>query len=118
MELNQLEYLLPLRHIKNFTKAAKSLNVSQPALSRSISRLEKDLNIPLFIRDSRKVNLTQYGQTFLTYAERILQELETARQDITNMAEPDSGVVNLSFMHSLGVYLVPELLKEFRKNLS
>ena len=52
---------------------------------------------------------------FLTYAERILQELETARQDITNMAEPDSGVVNLSFMHSLGVYLVPELLKEFRK---
>ena len=77
--------------------------------------LEKDLNIPLFIRDSRKVNLTQYGQTFLTYAERILQELETARQDITNMAEPDSGVVNLSFMHSLGVYLVPELLKEFRK---
>ena len=44
-----------------------------------------------------------------------MQELETARQDITNMAEPDSGVVNLSFMHSLGVYLVPELLKEFRK---
>lgn len=115
MELNQLEYFVALAHIKNFTKAAKSLNVSQPALSRSISRLEKDLNIPLFIRDSRKVNLTQYGQTFLTYAERILQELETARQDITNMAEPDSGVVNLSFMHSLGVYLVPELLKEFRK---
>ena len=111
MELNQLEYFVALAHIKNFTKAAKSLNVSQPALSRSISRLEKDLNIPLFIRDSRKVNLTQYGQTFLTYAERILQELETARQDITNMAEPDSGVVNLSFMHSLGVYLVPELLK-------
>ena len=115
MELNQLEYFVALAHIKNFTKAAKSLNVSQPALSRSISRLEKDLNIPLFIRDSLKVNLTQYGQTFLTYAERILQELETARQDITNMAEPDSGVVNLSFMHSLGVYLVPELLKEFRK---
>ena len=115
MELNQLEYFIALAHIKNFTKAAKSLNVSQPALSRSISRLEKDLNIPLFIRDSRKVNLTQYGQTFLTYAERILQELETARQDITNMAEPDSGVVNLSFMHSLGAYLVPDLLKEFRK---
>lgn len=41
MELNQLEYFVALAHIKNFTKAAKSLNVSQPALSRSISRLEK-----------------------------------------------------------------------------
>lgn len=115
MELNQLEYFVALAHIKNFTKAAKSLNVSQPALSRSIIRLEKDLNIKLFIRDSRKVDLTQYGQAFLTYAERILQELETARQDITNMAEPDRGVVNLSFMHSLGAYLVPGLLKEFRR---
>ena len=115
MELNQLEYFVALAHIKNFTRAAKSLNVSQPALSRSIIRLEKDLNVPLFIRDSRKVNLTQYGQSFLSYAERILQELETARQDITNMAEPDRGVVNLSFMHSLGAYLVPDLLKQFRK---
>ncbi len=115
MELNQLEYFVTLAHIKNFTKAAKSLNVSQPALSRSIIRLEKDLKIKLFIRDSRKVNLTQYGQAFLVYAERILQELETARQDISNMAEPDRGVVNLSFMHSLGAYLVPDLLKQFRK---
>ena len=115
MELNQLEYFTALAHIKNFTKAAKSLNVSQPALSRSIIRLEKDLNIKLFVRDSRKVDLTQYGQAFLTYAERILQELETARQDITNMAEPDRGVVSLSFMHSLGAYLVPDLLKQFRK---
>lgn len=115
MELNQLEYFVALAHIKNFTRAAKSLNVSQPALSRSIIRLENDLNIQLFVRDSRKVNLTHYGQAFLTYAERILQELETARQDITNMAEPDRGVVNLSFMHSLGAYLIPDLLKEFRK---
>lgn len=114
MELNQLEYFVALAHIKNFTKAAKSLGVSQPALSRSISRLEKELNIKLFNRDSRKVNLTQYGQTFLSYAERTLQELATARQDIMNMAEPDRGVVNLSFMHSLGAYLVPNLLKEFR----
>ena len=95
MELNQLEYFVALAHIKNFTKAAKSLNVSQPALSRSIGRLEKDLNVKLFTRDSRKVALTQYGQTFLSYAERILLELETAHQDIMNMAEPDSGVVNI-----------------------
>lgn len=115
MELNQLEYFVALAHIKNFTKAAKSLNVSQPALSRSIGRLEKDLNVKLFARDSRKVALTQYGQTFLSYAERILLELEMARQDIMNMAEPDSGVINLSFMHSLGAYLVPDLVKEFRK---
>ena len=80
MELNQLEYFVALAHIKNFTKAAKSLNVSQPALSRSISRLEKDLNIPLFIRDSRKVNLTQYGQTFLTYAERVPELLKEFRK--------------------------------------
>ena len=50
MELNQLEYFVALAHIKNFTKAAKSLNVSQPALSRSIGRLEKDLNVKLLVK--------------------------------------------------------------------
>lgn len=114
MELTQLEYFVTLAHIRNFTKAAKSLNVSQPALSRSIDRLEKNLDVKLFIRDSRKVNLTEYGETFLSYAENILQEMENSRQAIMNMTEPDRGVINLSFMHSLGSYLVPDLLHEFK----
>lgn len=113
MELNQLVYFVTLANIKNFTKASKVLNVSQPALSRWISRLEGELGVQLFHRDSRNVELTEYGQLFLSYADRILEEWEAAKNDIKSITQPDAGVVKLSFMHSLGSYLVPSLIKEF-----
>lgn len=115
MELNQLEYFKTLAHINHFTHAAQNIAVSQPALSRSIAKLENELGVPLFDRVGKSIKLTQYGQTFLVHVERALQEISNGRQAIANLSEPDQGVVNLSFLHSLGSYLVPVLLSKFRK---
>ena len=115
MELNQLEYFKTLAHINHFTQAAQSIAVSQPALSRSIAKLESELGVPLFDRVGKSIKLTQYGQTFLVHVERALQEISNGKQAIANLSEPDQGVVNLSFLHSLGSYLVPVLLSKFRK---
>jgi DNA-binding transcriptional LysR family regulator len=115
MELNQLEYFKTLAHINHFTHAAQSIAVSQPALSRSIAKLESELGVPLFDRVGKSIKLTQYGQTFLVHVERALQEISNGKQAIVNLSEPDQGVVNLSFLHSLGSYLVPVLLSKFRK---
>jgi DNA-binding transcriptional LysR family regulator len=115
MELNQLEYFKTLAHINHFTQAAQSISVSQPALSRSIAKLEKELGVPLFNRVGKKIHLTPYGQNFLIHTERVLQELANAKQEIVDLSEPDQGIINLSFLHSLGTTLVPMLLSNFRK---
>lgn len=114
MDLNQLEYFKALAHINHFTKAAQSVSVSQPALSRSIAKLEQELGVQLFQRADKKICLTLYGQSLLVHAERALQEIANAKQEIADLSEPDQGVVNLSFLHSLGSYLVPMLLSNFK----
>lgn len=115
MELNQLEYFRTLAYTNHFTQAARMISVSQPALSRSIAKLERELGVALFHRVGKTIRLTQYGQLFLIHVERVLQEIANGKQAIANLAEPDQGVVNLSFLHSLGSYLVPPLLSKFRE---
>ena len=82
MELNQLEYFRTLASIRHFTKAAQAINISQSALSRSITKLEQELGTPLFTRGTKDIQLTPQGQHFLIHAERALRELEKGKQEI------------------------------------
>ncbi len=61
MNLTQIEYFLEVAKSLNFTKAAKSLHVSQPALSKQIANLERDLEVLLFFRTNKAVSLTPAG---------------------------------------------------------
>ena len=65
-------YVLTIAKLGNFTRAAEKLYISQPALSRYISTLEKRLNTTLFIRTPYSITITSSGKTFCEYAERIL----------------------------------------------
>lgn len=113
MELQQLEYFLAIAHIGNFTKAAKAVSITQSALSRSIIRLEKELGVQLLNRNTKEVTLTNYGEMLLTHAERIVKEESSAKMEID---KSDCQTINLSFLHSLGSYIVPRLISQFRKN--
>ncbi len=74
MDIDQLYYLQTLARVRIFTKASEELLLSQPALSRSISRLEEEIGAPLFERKNRGVTLNQYGKVFLEHTARALQE--------------------------------------------
>lgn len=115
MDLNQLEYFKALADIKHFTQAAQNIAVSQPALSRSIAKLERELGLPLFNRSGKTIKLTQYGEIFLSYVERSLQEITNGKQALANLSNPNKGTIRLSFLHSLGSYLIPVLLSSFRR---
>lgn len=112
MELNQLEYFKELATVCHFTAAAQQIAISQPALSRSIKRLEDELGVPLFDRVGKSVSLTKCGEIFLEHTAKALQEIENGRQAISRLSAPEKGVVNLGFLHSFGSYLVPNLIKE------
>ena len=79
MEWQQLEYFQTVARMQNMTSAARAMNITQPALSRSIARLESELNVPLFERKGRSIILNRYGELFLTRVEKIMEEYQAKR---------------------------------------
>ena len=114
MELAQLKYFQVMANIRHFTRAARMLDVTQPALSRSMSKLEKDLDVRLFKRSDGEIELTQEGARLLRRVDRILREVESARREASNLQVGSSTEFKLSFIHSLGSYILPHILRDFQ----
>ncbi|MBU8709046.1 LysR family transcriptional regulator [Bacillus subtilis] len=115
MEWEQLEYFQTLARMQHVTKAAKSLSITQPALSRSIARLENHLGVPLFDRHGRSISLNQYGYIFLRRVQAMMKEYTEGKEEIQALLKPDQGVVSLGFLHTLGTTLVPDLIGSFQQ---
>ncbi len=115
MDFDQLFYFKITAKHRSFTSASEELNLSQPALSRSILRLEEDLGIPLFERKSRGVMLTPYGKVFLEYTSHILSDMQEAKQKIHDMVDPYYGSISVSFIQTLGSSFIPDLISSFQK---
>jgi len=98
---------------EHMTRAAESLGIPQPTLSRSIARLEAELGVPLFARPGRSIKLTRHGRYLLESSERVLLTLAAALERLTGEADPARGRVALGFLHTLGVEIVPRLLRDF-----
>ncbi|WP_028777363.1 LysR family transcriptional regulator [Shimazuella kribbensis] len=93
MDLLPLRYFKKVAETKHLTHAAEELHITQPALSQTIARLEKDLGVALFDRKGRKIHLNAYGKVFLNKVDIILQALEEGRREIADMAGLDRGTV-------------------------
>ncbi|WP_379138755.1 LysR family transcriptional regulator [Paenibacillus sp. sgz500958] len=115
MEWQQLEYFIAVAKSQHMTNAAKEMSVTQPALSRSITTLEKEIGVELFERRGRNLVLNRYGQLFLGGAQTALMEIEKAKQEIANQINPWSGILSLCFPHILGAELFPSMLGAFRE---
>ena len=115
MDFDQLFYFHTVAKHNSFTKASEELNLSQPALSRSILRLEEEIGVPLFERKSRGVVLNQYGKVFLSHANQVLSEMKEAKQTIHDMVDPHHGTISLAFIQTLGSSFVPDLISDFQK---
>lgn len=76
MELRQLRYFIATAHYLNFSRAAESLYITQPALSHQIAALEQELKTPLFLRDRHSVKLTPEGVKLLEYAKEIMGKVD------------------------------------------
>ncbi|MGG0657745.1 LysR family transcriptional regulator [Rummeliibacillus pycnus] len=115
MEWQQLEYFQVLARIQHMTKAAEQLSISQPALSRSIARLEDELGVPLFERQGRSIILNRYGEIFVNRVHNIMREYQDGLHEIQEIVDPNHGEVSLGFLHTLGTNVVPDLIMRFRK---
>lgn len=89
MKFLQMEYFLAVAKELNFTAAAKSLYISQPALSKQIALLEEELGTKLFLRNSRKVALTADGKQFQKDLTEIYHQLEHAKANVTRIGKTE-----------------------------
>lgn len=115
MEIQQLQYFKTLAKLEHMTRAAEVLMISQPALSKSISNIEKDLGVPLFNREGRSIYLNRFGEQFLKSVNIILNEYEKVKNEFEDITRPGHGVVSFGFIHTLGMEVVPELMAASQK---
>ena len=114
MELRQLEYFKTVGDLKSLSKAAQLLYVSQPALSKSISSLEKELGVQLFERRNRKMLLTLYGEIFYHRIIRVLKELDSAEKELRSVSGQTNSVLTISTI--MPEFFTPIATMYHRKN--
>jgi DNA-binding transcriptional LysR family regulator len=114
VELFQLRYFLAVAEHLSFTRAAKTLHLSQPPLSQQIKRLEDELGGELFQRSSRMVRLTDLGEAFLPRARSILLQTDDAAQEIRARTGLEKGVLRVGASGALAYHLLPLLIVEYR----
>lgn len=93
MELHQLRYFICVAKHESMSKAAIELHVSQPALSKSVAKLEAELNVSLFDRTRGHFSLTDSGRIFQKYVERAILVLEKGVQVITQVTDNRGDVM-------------------------
>ena len=113
MNLQQLEYFKKISETENFTTAAALASVTQPALSKAISKLEAELNVPLFERNNRRVTLTSFGKTFLKHSNIALLEIDKGIHELQNMINPDKGIISIASTYCISTYFMPFIISDF-----
>lgn len=114
--LQQLRILKAVATEKSFTKAAEVLFLSQPYLSKQIKALEQNLDVSLLRRNSNTISLTENGQIFLQYAERILALCEESCRALIDLKNGERGNLTVGGSQTIGTYLMPRLLALFVQN--
>jgi DNA-binding transcriptional LysR family regulator len=117
MELRHLRYFVAVGEEEHFGRAAQRLRVAQPALSRQIQDLEREIGFKLFDRLSRGVKISSTGRLFLDEARRILQQLNEATERAKRVARGQSGTLRIGFTENASWRgVVPDSLRFFREH--
>lgn len=114
MSVKQLRAFLAVAHTLNFAHASERLNMSQPALSLAIKGLEDALGGALLLRTTRKVTLTQEGETLLSMARPLLADWDNTEEAMRQRFTLRRGKVSVAAMPSFAANVLPPVLKTFR----
>ena len=110
-----LQYFQVVAETQNYTKAAEILNVSQPTLSYAIKSLESYMGCKLFNQKGRGVELNMYGKILLEYVTEAIDIIEKGEVRIRRITSPETGIVRVSCLYSMGANLLPFIIKDYKK---
>ncbi len=115
MELKDIDYLIAVAKYGNISKAAESLYISQPALSKYITGLEKRVNLPLFNRIGNRFVLTYAGERYLARAKEIATCRDSLERELQDIAGCNDGELKIAVPVIRGSHILPSVIPEFRK---
>jgi LysR family hydrogen peroxide-inducible transcriptional activator len=118
MTLNELRYIVAVARERNFRRAAERCFVSQPALSLAIQKLEDELGVRLFERKRGDITLTPVGETVIEQATRVLDEAMKIKEIAHLGSDQLQGMLRLGVIHTIGPYLLPELIPVLHEQAS
>lgn len=116
MTLKQLEYFLEIARLGSVTRAAQSLNISQPPLSLQLKSLEDELGSPLFLRDKRHMEITTEGKLLQERAQAILALLAETTNDIHALSTEKQVTLRIATIGSVNNRLLPEVIARFSRD--
>ena len=117
MNFHQLQYAIAIaRHGLSVTQAAGALGTSQPAISRALKALEKELGFDLFVREGRAfARVTPEGVRVLEFASRALAEIESLKAVAADLNQDARGTLSIATTHTQARYVLPPVVQAFRK---
>lgn len=115
MELRVLEYYLMVAREENITRAAETLHITQPTLSRQIAQMEDELGVKLFHRGKHNITLTEDGLLLKRRAQEIVELAEKTKQELTHDAKDLSGTISIGSGEAKSMHLLAELIAGFRR---
>jgi len=113
MDISAYKAFIAVAELGTFSKAAESLYITQPAISKRIALLEEQLGSKLFDRIGKRVILNQAGKALLPIANRILQDMKESQRVIDNLHDQVNGDLSLVTSHHIGLRRLPDTLKTF-----
>lgn len=111
MNIRDLQYLIAVHDLKNFSKAAEQCFVSQPTLSGQLKKLEQELGASLIERSTRQVLFTQLGEQVVEQAREILLSVQHIRDLATHSKDPMTGDLHLGLIPTVGPFLLPKIMQ-------
>jgi LysR family hydrogen peroxide-inducible transcriptional activator len=115
MTLNELRFIVAVAQELNFRRAAEKSFISQPALSLAIQKLEDELGLKIFERGKSEITITPIGSAIVEQAMRVLEETERIREIATQGQNQLASPLRIGIIHSVGPYLLPDLIPELKK---
>lgn len=111
--MRELRQFVEVASRQSISAAAKHLNISQPALSRAIQKLEESYGVPLFVRNGAGVALSPYGSALYSRAVRILPALDEAREEIEQLQGRVKAAIRIATGDLWGLAILPEVTRAF-----
>src|SRR5690625_2848964 len=102
MDIRHLEYFVEVAKHLNFTKAASSLHISQPSLSKAIKHMEGELGVPLFYRAFRQLELTDAGHALLQNAKQVLHSYQNLTSELNDLMNLKKGEIKIGIPPIIG----------------
>lgn len=115
MNTKQIQYALVLSETLNFSQAAQKLGMSQPALSKQILSLEKELGVKLFDRSTNPLNLTAAGEAFIQQSRELLYRQEQLSQSMAAYRSGEAGRLVIGISPFRTLYLIPQIVQKLRQ---